>query len=88
MALTPDQQALLDSLLAEKDAAPYRTSSGIAGVLHHLADVVSGVVAHVSPEQWAAVHDEIEAAAGDGGGDQGDQGDQGGEQAAPVPPAE
>jgi hypothetical protein len=80
MALTPDQQAQLDTLLAEKDAPPYRTSSGIAGVLHHLADVVSGVVAHVSPEQWAAVHDEIEAAAGDGG----DQGDEGGAEPGPA----
>lgn len=72
MALSAEQQAQLDALMAAKDAPAYRTSSGLAGVLHKLTDVVSGAVAHVGPDEWAAVHDEIEAAAGDGGGDQGD----------------
>lgn len=68
MPLTADQQAQLNALLAEQDAPPYRTQTGIAGVLHRLIDSLSGAVAHRSPEEWAQMAETVEQAAGDGGG--------------------
>jgi len=60
MALTPDQQAQLAQLEAERDAPEPRTETGIKGVLHTLIDVAAGRVAHLPDEAWDALHRQAE----------------------------
>ena len=64
MALTKEQAAALAELEAQRDAPPVRTTTGLAGILHHLIDVTSGRVAHVSPEVVDELHDRTEELAG------------------------
>ena len=65
MALTKEQQAQLDELQAQRDAPPVRTTTGLAGILHHLIDVTSGRVAHVAPGVVDELHERVEDLAGD-----------------------
>jgi len=64
MALTPEQQAQLEALQEAAAAPDPRTTSGLAGVLHTLADVASGAVAGLGGDVWAGIHAEIEKALG------------------------
>jgi hypothetical protein len=63
MALTKEQQALLEALVAKAAEKEPRTETGVAGVLHALIDSASGEAAHRSPEAWAALHSQAEALA-------------------------
>lgn len=66
MALTKEQEDLLAALEAQRDERPPRTTTGIAGVLHELIDLVTGATPHVSPERAEELHSQAEDAAGDG----------------------
>jgi hypothetical protein len=61
MALTPQEQAVLEELQRRAAEKPPRTETGIAGLLHTLIDVASGAVAHLGPERWGELHDQAEA---------------------------
>ena len=69
MALTKEQADQLAQLEAERDAPPVRTGHGLAGILHTLIDLVSGRVAHISPDVVDELHGQAEELAG-GGEDQ------------------
>lgn len=69
MALTKQQQDQLAQLEAERDAPPVRTGHGLPGILHALIDLVSGRVAHVSPEVVDELHGQAEELAGAGDGE-------------------
>ena len=60
MALTADQQALLDALVAKQSEPEPRTETGLAGILHALIDTVSGAVAHRGADSWAELHQQAE----------------------------
>ena len=64
MALTPEQQAQLDALEAEKNKPEPRTDTGVAGVLHVLLDIGSGALAHLGSDAWAALHRTVESELG------------------------
>jgi len=66
MALSKQQQAQLAALEAQRDEPVKRTTHGLAGILHHLLDVTSGRVAHVSPEVVDDLHGQAEDLAGAG----------------------
>lgn len=65
MPLTKEQEAQLAELQAEQNKPEPRTESGLAGILHSILDVVSGDVAHLPAEAWAALHSQVEQTAGD-----------------------
>lgn len=65
MPLSKDQQAELERLQAEAVKPEPRTDTGLAGVLHTVLDVASGVVAHLPKGEWAALHSTVEQELGD-----------------------
>jgi hypothetical protein len=60
VVLTPEQQSELEALQAEASKPEPRTETGLAGLLHTVLDVVSGAVAHLPGEAWAALHSQVE----------------------------
>lgn len=63
MVLTPEQQAELAALQEEAKKPEPRTDTGLVGILHALIDSASGVVAHRSDGDWAALQSQAEALA-------------------------
>jgi len=60
MALTEEQQALLEALQAKAAEKEPRTETGLKGVLHAVLDVVSGNVAHLPADAWEVLHSTVE----------------------------
>jgi len=60
MALTEEQQALLEALQAKAAEKEPRTETGLKGVLHAVLDVVSGNVAHLPADAWETLHATVE----------------------------